>query len=181
MTDDLSLFMAAIRLQESGGNYSAFNPDSRASGAYQFLDSTFHGALRQAGLGGSIYITRAAYQCPVAIQDAAARALMGGYYATLGHSWFNVAEAWYGGPGAVGHPNRGGGPGYPNVGQYATDVMVLMRALGAANAITSTIGGGAPANGGEWDQALKLWSSVSHIYGTSLPNLNIDLGRARAF
>lgn len=34
---------ACIRKYESGGNYRAQNPHSTASGAYQFLDSTWHG------------------------------------------------------------------------------------------------------------------------------------------
>lgn len=33
---------ACIRKHESGGNYHALNPSSGASGAYQFLDSTWH-------------------------------------------------------------------------------------------------------------------------------------------
>lgn len=181
MTDALTLFMAAIRVQESGDNYRAFNTGSRASGAYQFLDSTFHGALRAAGLGNSVYIHMPAYLAPPAVQDAAARALMGGYYATLGHSWYNVAEAWYGGPGAVGHPDWGGGPGYPNVGQYAAHVMLIFRALGAVDSI-STIITGVPATGtSEWAQALHTWSDLGTWYGKSLPNLTIDVARTRAF
>jgi len=54
---------------------------------------------------------------------------MSQYYYQFGQSWFNVAEAWYGGPGAVGNPTIGGGPGYPDVGQYATEVIGIYNQL----------------------------------------------------
>jgi hypothetical protein len=169
--------MHAERIQESGNNYGAFNPGSRAAGAYQFEPATWNGALLQAGLGASQWVGRPANQAPPWVQDAAAAALMGGYYNDFGHSWFNVAEAWYGGPGAIGHPGRGGGPGYPDVGQYANQVMAIYRSLGGAN------GGGAvtpvtpPPSSGEWNAALTTWNVPAHIYSVSLPNLNIDLQR----
>lgn len=118
--------MAAIRAQESGGNYSAINSSSGDSGAYQFSFGTWQQALSLAGLANSVYYREAAYLAPPSVQDAAARALMTQYYNQFGQSWYNVAEAWYGGPGAVGHPDIGGGPGYPNVGQYAAQVIARM-------------------------------------------------------
>lgn len=126
---DIDCFMAAIRQQESGGNYGALNRGSGASGAYQFTLGTWRTALGLAGLGGSQWAAGPARDAPPAIQDAAAHALMSSYFNRFGNSWFNVAEAWYGGPGAVGHPNWGGGPGYPNVGQYATQVIHIMNGL----------------------------------------------------
>lgn len=57
---------------------------------------------------------------------------MGSYYNQFGRSWFNVAEAWYGGPGAVGHPDIGGGPGFPTVGQYANQVIAIYDSLGGS-------------------------------------------------
>ena len=53
---------ACIRKYESGGNYQAQNRRSSASGAYQFLDGTWH---RLTGLPGS------AKDYPVDVQDAA--------------------------------------------------------------------------------------------------------------
>jgi hypothetical protein len=119
-------FMAAIRAQESGGNYTIVNLDSGASGAYQFTFGTWQEALSLAGLVNTVYYREAANLAPASVQDAAARALITLYYNQFGQSWFNVAEAWYGGPGAVGHPDIGGGPGYPNVGQYAAQVVARM-------------------------------------------------------
>ena len=132
----LAQFMAAIRQQESGGNYGAFNAGSGASGAYQFTFSTWQYALGLAGMANSVYYREAAGLAPPSVQDAAAAALMSLYYNQFGQSWFNVAEAWYGGPGAVGNPNIGGGPGYPTVGQYATSVISIMNNLGGGGVAT---------------------------------------------
>ena len=57
--------LARIRGCESGGRYNAQNPRSTASGAYQFLDSTWN------GFGGY----RRAMNAPPGVQDAAALAL----------------------------------------------------------------------------------------------------------
>jgi hypothetical protein len=57
--------LSAIKQCESGGNYTAVNPTSGASGAYQFLTSTWQSLSASAG-----YATAAA--APPAVQDAAA-------------------------------------------------------------------------------------------------------------
>jgi resuscitation-promoting factor RpfA len=57
--------LSAIKQCESGGNYTAVNPSSGASGAYQFLTSTWQSLSASAG-----YATAAA--APPAVQDAAA-------------------------------------------------------------------------------------------------------------
>lgn len=132
--------MEAERIQESSNNYLAYNPGSGASGAYQFTQGTWVQALGMAGLGNSVYAREQAYQAPPSVQDAAARALMGSYYNQFGQSWFNVAEAWYGGPGAVGNPNIGGGPGYPTVGEYAANVIAIYNSLGGTTVATVPTG-----------------------------------------
>lgn len=133
-------FMAAIRQQESGGNYAAVNAGSGAAGAYQFTMGTWQQALTMAGLANTVYFREAANLAPASVQDAAAKALMSQYYNQFGQSWFNVAEAWYGGPGAVGKPNIGGGPGFPTVGQYATDVIAIYNSLGGSVSVTVPTG-----------------------------------------
>jgi len=62
-------FLACVRRHESGGNYSAENPSSTASGAYQFLDSSWRTLSARAGYGG--YGGHAA-SAPDSIQDAVA-------------------------------------------------------------------------------------------------------------
>jgi hypothetical protein len=57
-----------VKMRESGGDYNAQNPSSSASGAWQFLDSTWN------GFGG---YARAAY-APPDVQDARAREVWAG-------------------------------------------------------------------------------------------------------
>lgn len=141
----LGCFLAAERLQESGGDYQAVNPSGHY-GAYQFSQGTWQQAMALAGLAFSPYANMRPDKAPPSIQDAAAGALMSLYYYQFSQSWYNVAEAWYGGPGAVGHPDWGGGPGYPNVGQYADQVMAKYRACGG----TVTVGVPGPQLGSPW-------------------------------
>ena len=62
-------FLACVRRHESGGNYRAENPISTASGAYQFLDSTWRTMSARAGHGGWGHAASA----PPAVQDAVAQ------------------------------------------------------------------------------------------------------------
>ena len=61
-------FLACVRAHESGGNYSAENPSSTASGAYQFLDSSWRTLSAGAGYGGYGHAASA----PPWVQDAVA-------------------------------------------------------------------------------------------------------------
>jgi hypothetical protein len=61
-------FLACVRNRESGNNYSAKNPSSTASGAYQFLDSSWRNLSARAGHRG--YAT--ARSAPPHVQDAVA-------------------------------------------------------------------------------------------------------------
>jgi len=178
----LDTFLAAIRTQESGGDYSAYNAGSGASGAYQFTAGTWIQALGMAGLGNSVYAREQAYQAPASVQDAAAAALMSAYYTQFGQSWYNVAEAWYGGPGAVGHPDESGGPGYPTVGEYASDVIAIYNSLGGTN--VATVPTGIPTLSAPISTAFEtdvgdyysntiepLWSQWSFYAGYTLTNI----------
>ncbi|HPU37995.1 MAG TPA: transglycosylase family protein [Microthrixaceae bacterium] len=61
-------FLSCVRAHESKGNYAVQNPRSTASGAYQFLDSTWRNVSASAGHGG---YARAS-QAPWWVQDAVA-------------------------------------------------------------------------------------------------------------
>lgn len=61
-------FLACVRAHESGGNYTAQNPSSSASGAYQFLTSTWRNVSARAGHPGYPRASAA----PWWVQDAVA-------------------------------------------------------------------------------------------------------------
>lgn len=61
-------FLACVRRHESGGSYTAKNPNSTASGAYQFLDSTWRTMSARAGHSG----WGSARHAPPHVQDAVA-------------------------------------------------------------------------------------------------------------
>lgn len=76
--DSMALFwntagLAATAQAESGGNYTAQNPGSTASGAYQFLNSTWQQYQSQYNQAyGTDYNYPAAYQAPPSVQDQVA-------------------------------------------------------------------------------------------------------------
>lgn len=78
--------LEAIKQCESGGDYAAQNPTSTASGAYQFLDSTWQGMDAAAGYARAI-------DAPESVQDAAAIEL----YTEQGTTpWLASASCWQG-------------------------------------------------------------------------------------
>jgi hypothetical protein len=98
-------FLNAIKTKESGGDYKIYNTsgESNASGAYQFIGSTWK------GLGGS---TANAAEASPAEQDRIARAYAQQLFAQF-KSWRLVALAWYGGPGVAEQAAKGQDPGAP--------------------------------------------------------------------
>lgn len=120
----LDEFMAAIRTVESGSNYAHPPNSSGASGAYQFIDSTW------GGYGGF----KSAYLAPPEVQDARARELMQAYYDQFG-DWDHVAAAWIGGPGtAAKGPGAWGGISDVNmtVASYVHRVNATLGNVGSA-------------------------------------------------
>ncbi len=108
---DIDRILRTIRQRESGGNYSIKNPHSSASGAYQFIDSTW------GGYGGY----RHAWQAPQEVQDRKAREHVLSILGRYNNDLWAVPAAWYTGS----YRGRGnlnynpGGPGNPlTVQQY---------------------------------------------------------------
>lgn len=85
-------FLAAIRQHESGGDYTAYNAAGGASGAYQFIQSTWSNQAKAAGYAQ--YANGPASKAPPAVQDAVAAHMANGYFQQYG-SWQDAAEAWY--------------------------------------------------------------------------------------
>lgn len=113
--------LQTIRTRESGGNYRARNPSGSASGAYQFIDSTWR------NLGGTRYAPTAA-QASRAQQDEIARRYVMDIYRRYG-TWEAVPMVWY-----VGHvpQNLDYVPGRGNrltVRQYRDEWMAALRQI----------------------------------------------------
>lgn len=127
-TDPLSRLLAAIKAQESGGNYGAVNKDSGAAGGFQVMPSNFI----QSGSGWDMEalgrdISLAEFMNSPQIQDQIARYKLGQYLKKYG-SAAAAAVAWYGGPGAVSHmydkTTQAGG--YPSLYAYWQSVLSKM-------------------------------------------------------
>lgn len=129
MADDVAGFLASIKTQESHGNYTDYNPDSGAAGAYGFMPDTWNNYKGYSS----------AHLAPPAIQDERARMDVERLYATFG-DWRKVALAWYGGSKAVNYSaealnRKQGGGKYPSLNEYAAEVVGRM---GGGGGITAT-------------------------------------------
>lgn len=117
----------AIWGKESGGNYSAVNADSGAAGRYQIMPGNFvgKGGWDVEALGRNVSLHQ--FMNNPRIQDRIAQHKLRQYYHKYGAR--GAAQAWYGGPGAVGNNNISGGSGYPSTGEYANDIIAQMRRI----------------------------------------------------
>jgi cell wall-associated NlpC family hydrolase len=111
-------YLAALRRVESSNNYRARSSISTASGAYQYIDSTW------ANYGGYAH----AWQAPAAVQDARAKADALARFRAYGN-WEQVAAAhlypaWAGNRAKW---NQAPGRGNPTVAQYVAKVMGYMK------------------------------------------------------
>ena len=124
--------LATIRQLESGGNYTARAEGSTASGAYQFLDSTW------ANYGGY----RSAWQAPHDVQDAKATENVSTILAANGNDVGAVPVVWY-----IGHVPPDGSPEwdtvpFPGAGnkltprQYQARWLDTYHQLGGADGLT---------------------------------------------
>jgi hypothetical protein len=84
--------LATIRTKESGNNYSAQNPESTASGAYQFVDGTWQALTKKYGIGTEYSKAKFA---PPQIQDAVADKFVSEILQQAGGDVSKVPVAWY--------------------------------------------------------------------------------------
>jgi hypothetical protein len=89
---DVDKVLSTIKGVESGGNYNAKNPNSSASGAYQFIDSTWQAATRKYGIGQEYKTARSA---PPEIQDMVARKSVEDLLNQYNGDVDKVVNVWY--------------------------------------------------------------------------------------
>lgn len=152
----LDEFMAAIRQVESGGRYTIGKNASGASGAYQFIDSTW------GGYGGF----SSAYLAPPEVQDARARQLMQAYYDQFG-DWDHVAAAWIGGPGTAAKGPSSWGSIHDSNMSVAAYVQRVNAAMGVPGSAIGTSMGTSPHSGvvGQLGDQQSLGSKLGGLAG----------------
>ncbi len=84
--------LATIKQMESGNNYQAQNPTSSASGAYQFIDSTWQSLTKKAGIGTEF---KSAKEAPAAIQDKIAQMYLQEIMGKAGGDLSKIPTAWF--------------------------------------------------------------------------------------
>jgi muramidase (phage lysozyme) len=89
---DVDRILATIRKRESGGNYGAKAAGSSASGAYQFIDSTWQSMTKKFGMGTEF---ASAGMAPKEIQDAVAKAYVQDILKRAGGDVSKVPLEWY--------------------------------------------------------------------------------------
>lgn len=89
---DTDRILATIRQMESGNNYTAQNPTSSASGAYQFIDSTWQSLAKKYGIGTEF---KSAKDAPPAIQDQVAQRYLSEILQQAGGDVSKVPVAWF--------------------------------------------------------------------------------------
>lgn len=89
---DTDRILETIRQRESRGDYGAQAKGSTASGAYQFIDSTWQGLTKKYGIGQEFGKAKLA---PKEIQDAIAKAYVNDILKQAGGDVSKVPLAWY--------------------------------------------------------------------------------------
>lgn len=84
--------LSTIRTRESGGNYNAQAPGSTASGAYQFIDSTWQSLTKKYGIGQEY---NKAKDAPPEIQDSVAGKYVQDILKQNGGDVSKVPLVWY--------------------------------------------------------------------------------------
>lgn len=84
--------LATIKQKESGGDYTKANPTSSASGAYQYIDSTWQALTKKYGIGTEY---SRAKDAPAEIQDEIARRDVQDILKRVGGDISKVPNVWY--------------------------------------------------------------------------------------
>ena len=92
VTGTTAQILSTIRIKESGGNYQAQSRVSTASGAYQFIDSTWRGVTRKFNIGTEY---QRAAEAPPAVQDAVAAAYINDILRANNNRVEVVPLVWY--------------------------------------------------------------------------------------
>ena len=92
---DVERILSTIRYRESRGNYAIQSKSSSASGAYQFIDSTWRGLTKKYGIGTEY---SRAYLAPPEVQDEVARRYVNDILRRSGGDVSKVPVEWYAGP-----------------------------------------------------------------------------------
>ena len=88
----VNAILDTIKRRESSHNYDAKNPDSSASGGYQFIDSTWKSLTEKYGVGTEY---GHAQDAPEAVQDAVASKYVKGILADNNNDVTKVPLVWY--------------------------------------------------------------------------------------
>jgi Peptidase family M23/Transglycosylase-like domain len=161
---DLAVILDTIRTQESSGDYTARSAGSTASGAYQFLDTTW------ASYGG----LSSAYLAPAAVQDARAAAWVTVILAADNGAVETIPVNWY-----IGHiPTTESAEWdtvpYPEAGntitprQYVARWLAIYAAKMAVAASTAAV------------STTTSTTSVRGSLGTSSAVATVEIGGCRA-
>lgn len=120
---NLAQLMAAIRTQESGGNYQARNADSGAAGAYQIMPANIvgSGGWDTEALGRDVNLK--AFLNHPHMQNKIARYKLGNYLKNYGAA--GAASAWYSGDPSLWNNTDSQG-NYPTIHQYVLDILKMM-------------------------------------------------------
>lgn len=146
--------LATIRKLESGGNYTAQNKHSSASGAYQFIDSTWN------NYGGYKH----AKDAPPSVQDARARADVQRILASYNGDVSVVPQYWYY-PAGIGKPDLvPPGANSLSMGEYTKRWLGIYKSVGGQD-VQYNPGVGSLS---QWEKA------TGNETGTPRPRLNSE-------
>jgi len=167
--------LATIRKRESNNNYTAHAKKGSASGAYQFIDSTWRSMAKAAGVDTSQYPT--AMSAPPELQDKVATAYVRNILQSNGWDAEAVPAVWY-----IGHVPKGSewdtvpAPEYGNTATPRSYVSSWMKAFNGSSGPSSPqqTGGitpGSTALNNMTDDEIKDYIAANYGYAAGYLNV----------